>query len=51
MADRIVDRVENVRLLENEIVLLLDKFGDSFNQNKIYIKLVTRTSKTFCRTC
>jgi len=40
IADKIVDRVENVRLLEKEIVLILDKFGDSFNQNKIYVKLI-----------
>jgi phosphate uptake regulator len=41
MADKIVDRVENVRILENQIIELLDKLHDhEFNQYKIYIKLL-----------
>lgn len=41
MADKIVDRKENVQLLENTIVSLLDNTDHSeFNQYKIFIKLI-----------
>ena len=41
MADRIVDRVENVRLLESKIMGLLDILNDKeFNPYKVYIKLL-----------
>ncbi|MDR4511768.1 MAG: phosphate uptake regulator PhoU [Nitrososphaeraceae archaeon] len=41
MADRIVDRVENVRLLESKIMGLLDILDDKeFNLYKVYIKLL-----------
>lgn len=41
MADKIVDRVENVRILESKIMELLDKLNDNeFNPYKVYIKLL-----------
>lgn len=41
MADKIVDRVENVRILESKIMGLLDKLNDNeFNPYKVYIKLL-----------
>jgi phosphate uptake regulator len=41
MADKIVDRKENVQLLENTIVSLLDNNDyEEFNQYKIFIKLI-----------
>lgn len=41
MADRIVDRVENVRLLESKIMGLLDILDNKeFNLYKVYIKLL-----------
>lgn len=41
MADKIVDRVENVRLLEDRIIDLLDKLSDKeFTPYKVYIKLL-----------
>jgi phosphate uptake regulator len=41
MADKIVDRKENVQLLENNIMSLLDDTDHGeFNQYKIFIKLI-----------
>ncbi|MDX1372676.1 MAG: phosphate uptake regulator PhoU, partial [Nitrososphaeraceae archaeon] len=41
MADKIVDRVENVRLLESKMMGLLDILNDKeFNPYKVYIKLL-----------
>lgn len=41
MADKIVDRKENVQLLENTIISLLDNTDHAeFNQYKIFIKLI-----------
>jgi hypothetical protein len=41
MADKIVDRKENVQILEDTIVSLLDNTdNEEFNQYKIFIKLL-----------
>jgi phosphate uptake regulator len=41
MADKIVDRKENVQVLENTIVSLLDNTDNGeFNQYKVFIKLI-----------
>ena len=52
MADKIVDRKENVQLLENTIVSLLDNTDNGeFNQYKIFIKLLLEDLRRYCRTC